>query len=93
VAVVGGVGAVARFALETAVGRGVLAVNLLGSLALGLLVGAGVDGDARHLLATGLLGAFTTFSSWALEPRRRALAALALGLLAVWLGRALGSAG
>ena len=73
--VMSGVGAVARFLLVTAVQRrtaspfpsGTLAVNILGSLALGILHGAGVTGDASLLPGTAFLGAFTTFSSWMLE--------------------------
>lgn len=102
----GAVGAVARFALDGAVARrapgdlpwGTLAVNVLGSLALGVLAGAGVGGDARFLLAGGLLGAFTTFSTWMLETHRLAeegegrlvlanlLLSAGLGLAAVALG-------
>ena len=109
-AVVGGLGALARFALDGAVagrlGRelpfGTLAVNATGSLALGLV--ASLDGDAYRLLATGLLGAYTTFSTWMLESHRlgedgrlRAGAlnlavSLAAGLASAWLGRRLGAA-
>lgn len=91
IGLLGGVGALARHALETGLGRrrGLLAVNLSGSFALGLLVGAGVGGDALRLAAAGFLGAFTTFSGWALESRRRGLVGLGLGLVAVWLGRLL----
>jgi len=83
---------------------GTLAVNLSGALLLGVLVGLGAGGDTLRLLGTGLLGAYTTFSAWMLETERlvaggrpRAAAAniavsLALGLLAVWLGRELGAA-
>ena len=50
---------------------GTLAVNLLGSLVLGLLAGrAGDDGRAGHLFAlagTGFCGAFTTASAFAWE--------------------------
>jgi CrcB protein len=108
-ALVGGLGALARFWLDGAVSRrvggvfpaGTLAVNLTGSFALGVLVGAGVEGDALLVAGTGLVGAYTTFSTWMLETHRlgedgrwRALAAnvvlsLALGLAAVALGRAL----
>ncbi len=90
IGLLGGVGAMARHALEAGLGRrrGLLAVNLSGSFALGLLVGA-VGGDALRLAAAGFLGAFTTFSGWALESRRRGLAGLGLGLVAVWLGRLL----
>jgi fluoride exporter len=111
-ALLGGAGAVARFALDGAVaarhGRrlplGTLAVNLSGSLALGILVGAAVSDDAQRLAGTGLIGAFTTFSTWALESHRLGedgelglaalnfVASLALGLTVAWLGRELGGA-
>ena len=83
---------------------GTLAVNLSGALLLGVLVGLGPGDDTLRLLGTGLLGAYTTFSAWMLETerlaaggRRGATAAnialsVALGLLAVWLGRELGAA-
>lgn len=58
----------------TALGRplGTLTVNLLGSVALGLVAGHLVrvpEGGAllRSLVAVGLLGSFTTFSSFAVE--------------------------
>ncbi|MBX5440130.1 MAG: fluoride efflux transporter CrcB [Solirubrobacteraceae bacterium] len=112
VALAGGAGALARYAVGTAVMRragrrarglpvGTLAVNLSGALALGALAGAGLEGDALAIAGTGLLGSYTTFSTWMLETerlagagRRRAAAAnvagsLALGLAAVAIGRAL----
>ncbi|MEZ5102397.1 MAG: CrcB family protein [Thermoleophilia bacterium] len=112
VAALGAVGAVLRFAVSTAVRTrtttplplGTLAVNLIGSLVLGLLAGAGVGGDARLLVAGGLLGALTTFSSWMLElvelgaehARRLVLATLvaplALGLGVTAAGWAIGRA-
>ena len=46
---------------------GTLAVNILGSGAIGLLAGVGIGGDLRLLLVTGLLGGFTTFSAFSLE--------------------------
>ena len=98
----GGIGAVLRVAVARRVGgpKGTLVVNLTGAFALGVLVGAAVSDDAERLLATGLLGAYTTFSAWMLDTHRlgrRAGAAnvavsLALGLLAVWAGRELGAA-
>jgi CrcB protein len=112
VALLGGVGAVARFAVGTAVAQrtpvwfpyGTLAVNLSGSALLGLLSGLALHGDALTLAAGGLLGSYTTFSTWMLDSERlaegergRGLAAnlvgsLALGLAAVALGRVLGRA-
>lgn len=51
---------------------GTTTVNVLGSLAMGLLIGwmarSGSHGEAtRHFLAIGLLGGFTTFSSFSLD--------------------------
>lgn len=90
VGALGGVGAVARVLLSRGTVRGTLLVNLGGAFALGLLAGAGVDGDARLLLGGGLLGAFTTFSTWMAQARRSWLlvpGALGLGLAAAALGR------
>ena len=112
VGVVSGTGAVLRFLLHIAVQRstasefpfGTLAVNVLGSLVLGVLHGAGVTGDALLLTGTALLGSFTTFSAWmaeteSLRARRKGglaaanvLVGLALGLAAVALGWTLGAA-
>jgi CrcB protein len=108
----GGAGAVGRFLLDGAVARrvgsafpfGTLAVNLSGALALGVLAGATVSGDAYRLWGTGLVGAYTTFSTWMLESHRLAeerqgrmaainvAAGLALGILAVVAGRRIGAA-
>jgi CrcB protein len=112
VGLLGGAGAIGRFVLDGAVssriGRafpyGTLAVNLSGALALGVLHGAGVGGDALRLAGTGLLGAYTTFSTWTLESHRlgedgrlrlgaaNLLVSLALGLACAWLGHKLGAA-
>jgi CrcB protein len=112
VGLLGGLGAMARFLLDGAVsarvGRGfpwgTLAVNLGGALVLGVLAGAAVAGDGLRLWGTGLLGAFTTFSTWAYESHRlgedgegrlgaaNLAVSLAFGLAAVWLGRELGAA-
>jgi CrcB protein len=78
VALLGGVGAVARFAVDSAVSRraggafpyGTLAVNLSGAFLLGLLAGADVAGDALLLAGTAALGSYTTFSTWMLESHR-----------------------
>jgi CrcB protein len=109
VGLLGGAGALARFLVDGAVaarlGRsfpfGTLAVNLSGAFLLGLLVGAVTDDDALRLAGVGLLGSYTTFSTWAFESHRlgedgqRGLAALnfgaslVLGVLAAWLGEQL----
>jgi len=44
---------------------GLLAVNVLGSLIIGIAFGA-LDGPLRTLIATGVCGALTTYSSYAL---------------------------
>jgi CrcB protein len=112
VAALGGLGAVARYLVSVAVARrsegwfpwGTLVVNLSGTALLGLLTGLALHGDALTLAGGGLLGSYTTFSTWMLDSDRlaehhsgRALAAnlvgcLLLGLAAVALGRALGRA-
>lgn len=111
VGLLGGAGAVARFLVDGALTRrvagafptGILAVNLSGTLLLGILAGLALQADADRLLAGGL-GAYTTFSTWVYDSHRldgegrRGLAAanlvvsLVLGLAAVWIGRTAGSA-
>lgn len=77
----GGVGSVSRYWLSGAVARwlglafpyGTLAVNLLGSAAMGLLIGwlakqlPEQAQQLRTLLAVGFLGGFTTFSAFSLD--------------------------
>jgi CrcB protein len=80
VGVLGALGALLRFAVDTQVQArasdelplGTLAVNLTGALALGVLTGADVGGDALLLAGTALLGAYTTFSTWMFETQRLA---------------------
>jgi len=90
VGALGGVGALARFALDGAVSArtgtrfpwGTLAVNGSGALALGLLVGLALHGEALELAGTAALGSYTTFSTWMLESQRLGEDG-SLGLLAV----------
>ena len=75
----GAVGAVLRYAVGSGVQRlsggafpwGTLSVNLIGSFAIGVLWAfcdqRTVPPNVRLLLLTGLLGAFTTFSTFSLE--------------------------
>jgi fluoride exporter len=106
----GGVGALARFALDGVVagrvGRwfpfGTLAVNLLGAFALGVLVGAAVTGAAYRVWGIGLIGGFTTFSTWVFESHRLGedgelglgalnfAISLVVGVGVAWLGRQAG---
>ena len=112
VGLLGGTGAIARFLVDGAIaarlGRafpyGTLAVNLLGSFVLGVLVGAALSGDENRVLGAGLIGAFTTFSTWALESHRLGedgqlrlgvlnfAVSLVLGVGVAWIGRHLGIA-
>lgn len=78
VAVFGAIGAVARFRVDSAVSTrlpsdfplGTLIVNLTGSFALGVLVGASVTHRVSFLLGTGFTGGYTTFSTWMVESER-----------------------
>ena len=115
IAVGGAVGSVLRFLMSNGVygllGRGfpygTLAVNVLGSLLMGflyiLLLERTVAGpELRGLLLVGLLGAFTTFSTFSLETLNlleqaaylraavNVAASVVACLAAAWLGLTLG---
>lgn len=98
-AVLGGVGAVARLIIGSLVVKrfpghdlplGTLFVNLTGAALLGLLVGSSLGGTALYIVSVGLLGSYSTFSSWMVEAaletewgrRRLAIAYLTFSLLA-----------
>lgn len=82
VALAGGIGAGARYALDTLLTPhlpvrlplATLLINVLGSLLLGLLVGASTAPTAQLILGTGFLGGFTTFSAASAECVRLAFA-------------------
>lgn len=98
VAVAGGLGAWCRFRLDTLIGRrwpgsvpvGTLAINLLGSLALGLLTGHALThgGEAAVLfvVGTGLLGGFTTFSTATVEVVRLAMSRRRIAAVVLYVG-------
>lgn len=70
VAAGGAVGALLRYALVEAAPHlaTTLAINVLGSLLLGLLVSRFRDNPwARAVLGTGVLGGFTTWSAFAVQ--------------------------
>lgn len=115
IAVGGALGAVLRYGVSTAVyalaGRGfpygTLAVNVAGSAAMGLLFvllveRLEVDAVWRAALLVGLLGSFTTFSTFSMETLAlieegaavkalgNILASVLLCLAGVWLGVAVG---
>jgi len=113
----GALGALARYALGGAVHRalpgffpyGTFVVNLLGCLLFGLVIGLAesrfVVGPAtRAFLLVGVLGGFTTFSSYTFESfellrsgqfgaaSANVVGQIAFGLLALWAGFGVGRA-
>lgn len=69
-------------------GLAIVLVNVTGSFALGLVVAHG-SGDAARVLAVGLLGGFTTFSTAALDGARMAMAGRGLRFVGHAAGTAL----
>lgn len=80
VAVLGGVGAVARLTVDKAVSRraskafpyGTLVVNISGALILGFFAGMVLPTHLALMAGTGFVGSYTTFSTWMLETHRLA---------------------
>ena len=115
VVVAGAVGAVLRYLVDRTVQRragsdfplGTLVINVSGSLVLGILVGSavhhGVSTGELTVAGTGLIGAYTTFSTFSFDSVRllengewapltlSVVASLAAGLGAAAAGLALGS--
>jgi fluoride exporter len=111
VGLLGGLGAIARFLVDSLIagraGRdfpfGTLTINATGALALGLLTGLALQGDAMVIAGTAMLGSYTTFSTWMLETHRLAenaelrraianvLVSLLVGFAAALIGRAIGA--
>lgn len=110
IGVAGFFGSIARYAVSGMVSRvdesfpwGTFAVNITGSFAIGFLVALFshrlvVHPDLRVAVTVGFLGAYTTFSTLALETFELAdtrawgwaavniIASITVGLAAVWLG-------
>ena len=77
----GAIGAMARYGFASLVGRiwpmgfplATMLINVIGSAAMGVLVGLlarwlpAWQGDARLFVAVGILGGFTTFSTFSLD--------------------------
>jgi CrcB protein len=113
--VAGAVGAVLRYLVDRTVQRragsdfplGTLVINVSGSLVLGILVGSaihhGVSTGELTVAGTGLIGAYTTFSTFSFDSVRllengewapltlSVVAGLGAGLGAAAAGLALGS--
>jgi CrcB protein len=105
-AVLGGVGALLRFLVDSVVSQrlardfpyGTFVVNLSGAVLLGFTTGVALSGDQAVLVGSATVGAYTTFSTWMLETHRlaeegelaRAFANLGLSLLAGLAAAALG---
>jgi CrcB protein len=98
----GALGSVARYGIDLALPYGrsdlpvaTLLINVTGSLLLGLLVAARPHARwMRPFLGTGVLGGFTTFSTFALETDRllARAPAVAAGYVALSLALGLGAA-
>ena len=108
----GFIGSIARYLLGGWVQRvldnpwlpwGTFAINVLGCLIIGVLAGLSdtrqaITPEARLFLMIGILGGFTTFSSFGLETFRllqdgqwaaaaaNAVGSVLVGLVAVWFG-------
>jgi CrcB protein len=119
IALGGALGTLARFALSGLVAHhvgetfpwGTLVVNVSGSFVIGLFATVfGAEGrflvgpTARHFVMTGILGGYTTFSSFSLQTLdlaregewlragANAVGSLICCLVAVWVGHVAGSA-
>jgi CrcB protein len=85
VALGGALGAVLRYLMVTAIGAplGTLAVNVVGSFAIGILfVWLGARDGWQLFLMTGVLGGFTTFSAFSLDTLKLVQAGQALQAVA-----------
>lgn len=110
VGLIGGLGAVGRLLVDANVSArlairfpiGTFVVNMAGSLALGVLAGITADAETLRLLAVGLLGSFTTFSTWMYESQRlvedgesgpamaNIVGGLVVGVSLAWIGLQIG---
>jgi CrcB protein len=110
----GGLGAVGRYYLSGWINdhfgptpAAIFVVNITGAFVIGLFMAATTDRfivspDTRRFVTVGILGGYTTFSTWMYETMQlleagdylRAAAngvgSLVVGLLAVWLGLTVG---
>jgi CrcB protein len=108
VVVVGGLGAIGRFMLDSLIaaraGRdfpyGTFTINVTGALILGLLTSLEIDKTLLLIVGTAAIGSYTTFSTWMFETHRlaedretpRALINIGVSLLAGFGAAVLGHA-
>lgn len=114
VAIAGALGALARYGLGDVISRrfpefpwGTLVINVTGSFLIGALFVILTDRTSaspafRSTVMIGLIGSYTTFSTFSLETVRllqegstaaaglNVVGSLGIGLVAVWLGMTLG---
>lgn len=100
VAIGGAAGVLARYGVGQATASiwAIMAVNVAGSFALGVLVAARVPGDVDAAVGVGFLGGFTTFSTFSMHvvfeaDAGRADAAFLYAAASVLLGVAAAAAG
>lgn len=111
VALGGALGAPARYFTDRFVNArhgtrfpwGTFVVNGVGSFLLGLVIGAGVHGEAAALVAIGFCGALTTYSTFSHETHRllkaghrwvayaNVVGSMSVGLVAVLAGYGVGT--
>lgn len=84
----GGLGGVARYGLSLAVpgALGLFVINVLGSFLIGVLMGLVPRPLVRAFFGVGLMGGFTTFSSYALSWSWALLVTPVCAVLAAFLG-------
>ena len=108
-----GLGAVLRVMVDGALSRrsprplpvGTMAVNFSGAFALGVVNGSAASHHVAFVCGTGLIGAYTTFSTWMFETQRlveerqerpavqniviSVVIGVALAALGIWVGEQL----
>lgn len=109
VGLLGGLAAGARYIVDAEITRvsripfpvGIFVVNILGALLVGLVAGGALEGQARVVVAGGVIGSFTTFSTWILDTHElgrigqarlawlNLAASAAVGLAAVAIGNSI----
>jgi CrcB protein len=86
----GALGSGARYAISAANPFGTLIVNLVGSFAIGLVMELMTASDFRLFLAVGVLGGFTTYSSFNEETLRLFRSGAPLGAMLNLTGTMIG---